>query len=69
MSMFSEILHESYAADLLVILNNAINSKNETIIDFAKKNIFPLWESSMGDVFRPYTDDEKYITEFYKNFS
>jgi len=67
MSMFSEILHESFAADLLVVLNEAINSKDETIIQFTKKNVFPLWESEMGDVYRALTEDEKHISDFYKN--
>ena len=67
MSMFSEILHESFAADLLVVLNNAINSKNNDIIHFAKENIFPLWESEMGDVYRKLTEDEIFSSNFYKN--
>lgn len=68
MGMFSEILHESFASDLLVVLNEAINSKDENIIEFTKKNIFPLWENEMGDVYRSHTEDENYIINFYKNF-
>lgn len=65
--MFSEILHESFASDLLVILNEGILSNDEKIISFNKEKIFPLWESHMGDVFRKYTEDEIYIINFYKN--
>lgn len=65
--MFSDILHESFAADLCVVLYDAILSKDDNIIRFSKKHIYPLWEAHMGDVYRKHTVEENFIINFYKN--
>jgi hypothetical protein len=67
MSIISECLNESFANDLMVILKKGAEENNSKIVKFLKINVYPLWKTYMGDVYRNFTEDEMFVINFYNN--
>ena len=59
MSVFSEILAEMEAERLAKVLRNGLKTGDKSIIDFLKKEIYPLYLGEIQETFGAYKEDDE----------
>lgn len=65
MGMFSEIHASGEALRYKRILQAALETNNDVVIDFCAKEIYPLYCDAMGEAWLP--NDPEVKDEFWKN--
>lgn len=57
MSVFSETLAKMEAERLAKVLRNGLNTGDKSIIDFLKKEVYPLYLGEVHETFGAYKED------------